>query len=176
VATPVVCNDYLFVSSAYDGALLLKLDRDQPVVEQLWRRKGTSERATDALHCLISTPLMDDANIYGNDMAGVLRCLDVRTGDRLWENKTALPQTRFSTTHFVRQGENIWLFTDRGELIIAKLTPQGYHELSRTELIKPAVTQSPDSVPVCWAHPAFSNKHIYARNDAELVCAELAVK
>jgi outer membrane protein assembly factor BamB len=89
VATPVIGNDCLFVSSAYDGALMLKLDRDKPAVTQLWRRKGKSERATDALHCLISTPLIDGANLYGLDMGGVLRCLDVHTGDRVWENKTA---------------------------------------------------------------------------------------
>ena len=27
---------------------------------------------------------------------------------------------------------------------------------------------------VCWSHPAFAYKHIYARNDEELVCADLS--
>ena len=27
---------------------------------------------------------------------------------------------------------------------------------------------------VCWAHPAFANRHVFARNDEELVCASLA--
>ncbi len=27
---------------------------------------------------------------------------------------------------------------------------------------------------VCWSHPAYAGKHIFARNDEELVCASLA--
>ena len=27
---------------------------------------------------------------------------------------------------------------------------------------------------VCWSHPAYANKHVFARNDEELVCASLA--
>jgi hypothetical protein len=27
---------------------------------------------------------------------------------------------------------------------------------------------------VCWSYPTFANKHIYARNDKELVCADLS--
>jgi len=29
---------------------------------------------------------------------------------------------------------------------------------------------------VCWSHPAFANKHVFARNDEELVCASLAAE
>jgi outer membrane protein assembly factor BamB len=28
---------------------------------------------------------------------------------------------------------------------------------------------------VNWSHPAYANKHIYARNDEEIICASLAV-
>lgn len=29
---------------------------------------------------------------------------------------------------------------------------------------------------VCWTHPAFVNKHVFVRNDEEIVCASLAAK
>ena len=29
---------------------------------------------------------------------------------------------------------------------------------------------------VCWSHPTFANKHIYARNDKELFCSDLSAK
>jgi beta-lactamase regulating signal transducer with metallopeptidase domain len=29
---------------------------------------------------------------------------------------------------------------------------------------------------VCWSHPAFAYKHVFARNDRELVCASLAAE
>jgi len=28
---------------------------------------------------------------------------------------------------------------------------------------------------VNWSHPAYANKHIYARNDEQIICASLAV-
>jgi hypothetical protein len=27
---------------------------------------------------------------------------------------------------------------------------------------------------VNWSHPAYANRHIYARNDEEIICASLA--
>jgi hypothetical protein len=174
VATPVVSGDYLFVTSVYDGALMLKLHRDAPTVEQLWRRKGRSERVTDALQCVISTPYMAGMHLYGIDSWGPLRCLDVRNGERLWEDKTAAPQNHFSTVHFVRHGDDTWLFNELGQLIIARPTPQGYREISRAKLITPTLPQSPGNKPVCWAHPAFAGKRVYARSDEELLCVDLA--
>ena len=29
---------------------------------------------------------------------------------------------------------------------------------------------------VCWSHPGYANKHIFARSDKELVCASLAAE
>nr|NIP25680.1 PQQ-binding-like beta-propeller repeat protein [Phycisphaerae bacterium]NIS54452.1 PQQ-binding-like beta-propeller repeat protein [Phycisphaerae bacterium]NIU12092.1 PQQ-binding-like beta-propeller repeat protein [Phycisphaerae bacterium]NIU59951.1 PQQ-binding-like beta-propeller repeat protein [Phycisphaerae bacterium]NIV00529.1 PQQ-binding-like beta-propeller repeat protein [Phycisphaerae bacterium] len=65
VPTPVFQNNYLFVSSFYDGSLLLKVNPDELTVEKVWRRKGASERETDSLHCMISTPVIQGEHIYG---------------------------------------------------------------------------------------------------------------
>lgn len=76
----------------------------------------------------------------------------------------------------VRNGERTWMFNERGELIIARLTPQGYEEISRARLIEPTLDQLRQRGGVCWAHPAFALKHVFARNDKEIVCASLAAK
>ena len=48
--------------------------------------------------------------------------------------------------------------------------------MSRTQLIKP--TTDPKNRrklgAVNWSHPAYANKHIYARNDEELIAVSLA--
>ena len=95
------------------------------------------------------------------------------TGDRLWEDLTAVPKDRWSTIHFVKNGDKYWLFTERGELIIARLAPDKFHEISRTKLIDPTTEQLSRRGGVCWAHPAFANRHVFQRNDNELVCASL---
>ena len=174
VPTPVVERDRLFVTAFYDGALMLKLCQDEPRVEELWRRRGRSERETDALHAMISTPYCEGDYVYGVDSYGELRCLDARTGDRLWEDLTAVPKARWATIHMVRNGRRVWMFNERGELIISELSPKGFHEISRAKLIEPTTEQLGQRGGVCWSHPGFAYKHVFARNDRELVCASLA--
>jgi hypothetical protein len=65
------------------------------------------------------------------------------------------------------------MFNERGELIIAQLTPQGYHEQSRAKLLEPTTDQLRQRGGVCWSHPAYAHRHVFARNDRELVCADL---
>jgi len=176
VATPVVSGDRLFVTSFYDGSLMLRLRQDEPAVETIWRRRGESERRTDALHSIISTPVILGDYVYGVDSYGELRCLDANTGERVWEDLTATPKARWSTIHFVVNGDQVWMFNERGELIIGKLSPSGFEEVSRTQLIEPTRDQLPQRGGVCWAHPAFANRCVFIRNDRELVCASLAAE
>lgn len=174
IATPVVENDRMFLTSFYDGALMLAVDRNQPAVDRIWKRIGKDERRTDALHSIISTPYLEGDYIYGVDSYGELRCLDAKTGDRLWENLTATPKARWSTIHFVRNGKRMFLFNERGELIIARLSPDGYHEISRAKLIEPTTEQLGQRGGVCWSHPAFAHKCVFQRNDEAIVCADLS--
>ncbi|MCA9120468.1 MAG: PQQ-binding-like beta-propeller repeat protein [Planctomycetaceae bacterium] len=177
IATPVVDGDRLFVTSFYDGSLMLRLGQDKLEVETLWQRAGRDEKNTEALHSIISTPIFDGNYLYGVDSYGELRGLAAATGDRLWEDQTATPRNRWSNIHFVRNADRIWMFNEMGELIIAKLDAVGFHEISRAHLIEPTREQLSGSgrrEGVCWAHPAFAYKHVFARNDRELVCASLA--
>ena len=174
IATPVLHNDYLFVSSFFDGSLLLKVHPDRLAAEKIWQRKGRSERDTDSLHCCISTPVLQGDHIYGVDSYGELRCLDLHTGDRIWESLQAVPKARWANIHLIQNDDKTWMFNERGELVISRLSPKGFHEISRTKLIDPTLGQLNQRGGVCWSHPAFANKHVYARNDEELVCADLS--
>jgi outer membrane protein assembly factor BamB len=173
VPTPVSEGERLFLTAFYDGSLMLKLLQDEPRVEKVWRRQGASERQTDSLHAMISTPYLQGDYVYGVDSYGELRCLDARTGDRVWENLTAVPKARWATIHMVRNGQRMWMFNERGELIIATLSPEGFQEISRAKLLAPTTEQLSQRGGVCWSHPAYAYKHVFARNDRELVCASL---
>ena len=173
IATPVIENNRLFVTSFYDGSLMLKLGTDKPTAEPLWRKVGRDEKNTLALHSIIATPMMLGDYVYGVDSYGELRCLDAKTGKRIWEDLTATPKGRWSNIHMVRNGDKIWMFNERGELIIARLSPTGFDEISRTKLLDPTLDQLRRRGGVCWAHPAYANRHVFVRNDKELVCASL---
>jgi len=177
IATPVVHRDLLFMTNFFDGSLLLRLRQDKPGVEKVWKRVGPSERQTDGLQSMISTPVLKGDYIYGVDSHGELRCLDLMTGKRIWESDAAVRHNRWANIHFVENGDKVWMFNEHGELIISRLSPTGFEEISRAKLIEPTRDQCPSRRGgVNWSHPAFANRHVFARNDKELVCADLAAR
>ena len=176
IPTPVVYKDLLLISDAHEGTFLFRLDQEKPEVKLVWHRRRQDVPDKKALHCLNSTPFIDGDCIYGVDHNGLLRCLRLLTGEQLWEDKTATPQGNFATIHPVRNGDRTWMFNERGELIIARLAPDGFHEISRAKLIEPTLEQARIRGGVAWSHPAFAYRHVFARNDKELVCADLAAK
>jgi len=177
IATPVVYNNYIFVSTFYDGSMLLKLGDHDLSVSLVWKRAGKNERNTDALHCCMSTPVIQKDFIYGVDSYGELRCLDLQTGDRIWEDLTAVKKDRWANIHFVQNDHNTYMFNEHGELIIAKLSKDGFQEIDRAKLIEPTTEQlNRSGAGVTWAHPAFASKHVFARSDRELVCVDLSEK
>ena len=143
----------------------------------VWKGKSDSEIATDTLHSVIGTPVIIGYHIYGFCSYGQLRCLRTATGERVWETQAATKErARWASAFIVKNGDRYFISNDRGELLIARLTPEGYEEVSRTQLIKPT---SPPGVrrqlgQVSVVHPAFANKNIYMRNDEELISASLA--
>ena len=174
IATPVLERGRLFMTSFYDGSIMLAVPSDELSAKQLWSRQGRDEQHTDALHSIISTPYAEGDYVYGVDSYGEFRCLDAKTGERVWESLEPTPKSRWSTIHMVKNNDRMWMFNERGELVIAKLSPQGYQEISRAKLIQPTRVQLPQRGGVCWSHPAFADKHVFARNDEEIVCASLA--
>ena len=176
IATPRPLGDRLFLSCFYNGSLMLRFQpgKDAPTVA--WRTAKMSERDTTHLNCTMNTPVIDGGHIYGACSYGQYRCLRADTGERLWETfaPTSGKSERWGNAFTVKQGNRFFILSERGELIIAKLSPLGYEEISRAPLLEPD-NRDPGR-PVVWSHPAFANRRIYARNDHGLVCADLAEK
>ena len=178
IGTPRRHGDYLFISSFFDGSLLLRLDRAQPRVSVAWKIKGPSEIRPEGLHSLMSTPFLEDGHIYGVCGFGQLRCLQLATGDRVWE--TLEPTTvggkpaRWTTAFLVKHADRFFIYNENGDLIIARLTPQGYAEISRAHLLDP--TNKAGNRNVHWSHPAFANRSVYVRNDRELIRVDLGME
>jgi len=177
VAIPQQQGSLLFFTTFYDGPLMLQLDDKKPGASVLWKGKSDSEIQTDGLHAVITTPAIIGDHIYGICSYGQFRCLLSRSGERVWESQAVTKErARWASGVMVRNGDRLFINNDRGELVIVKPSPNGYQEVSRTHLIKP--TSEPQNrrelVYVNWMYPAYANKHIYARNDEEIICASLA--
>jgi outer membrane protein assembly factor BamB len=179
VATPVFSGNRLLVSSFYNGSRMFRLDPHRPLAELLWKGKSDSEIDTDGLHALVNTPVIQGDYVYGICSYGQFRCLDARTGKRVWETlEVTKERIRWATGLIVQHEDRVFINNDRGELIIAKLSPQGYQEISRTKLIKPTTPSSRrrEMGAVNWSHPAYANRHIIVRNDEEIVRYSLEKK
>lgn len=176
VASPVYDPEkrLLFVSSFFQGPRMLRLAADRPDATLLWRGYSESElpQNTDKIHCLMSTPAFFDNHLFGIDSYGMLRCLELKNGDRIWETLDATGEARWSNAFLIRHEDRFLLFNEHGELILARLTARGYDEISRMKLLEPTLTMRRRKV--VWSHPAFANRCIFARNDQEIVCVDLA--
>lgn len=171
IMVPRKSGDFLFASGIGNVGALFKLDAEEPGVETVWT--GTIK---NAVYCANSTPHIDDGVIYGADCRqGALMGVDLMTGERLWE--TYKPTTGndrragHGTAFIVRNEDRYFLFSETGDLIVAKLTREGYEEISRFHVLQP--TNEAFGRDVVWTHPAFANKCCFARNDKELVCVSL---
>jgi outer membrane protein assembly factor BamB len=161
----------LFASGIGNIGALYRLDAVTPGAEVVWRNRPKASIASAN-----STPMIVGDVLYGCDCeTGFLTAVDLATGDRLWETGVptlGLRRGRHGTAFLVRQGDRHWLFSETGDLILARLTPKGYEELGRTHLLDP--TGECFGREVVWSHPAFAGKAVFARNDRELVCVSLA--
>jgi hypothetical protein len=130
---------------------------------------------TVALSSVNSTPIIDGETMYGIDREGQLRGIELATGKRLWESFAPTSGDRrvnSGTAFLVKNGDCYFLMSETGDLIIARLSPTGYQELSRAHILEP--TSTAFGRHVVWSHPAFANRCAFARNDKEIVCVDLA--
>jgi outer membrane protein assembly factor BamB len=174
IALPRLEGEKLFLTCFYQGSMLLQVGADSAKV--VWNRRSTSDsEMNDGLHTVLGTPVFRDGFIYGVCGFGELRCLDARTGDRKWETYAATEGKKafFANVFITENGDRSFLYNDQGELIIAKLRPEGYREVSRAKLLEP--TEKTRGRTVTWCHPAYANRCAYVHNGKELMCVSLAI-
>lgn len=170
IMTPVRSGPYLFAGGYSKKNILLELAADSPSATTVWRdanRKGLTP--------INVQPFVEGEVMYGVDDNGMLYCVEIASGDRLWETGQPLSSERpvgSGTAFLVKNGDRFWLFNELGELIIAKLSKEGYEEIDRAKVIEP--TNLAFGRDVVWCMPAYANRRAYIRNDAELVCVNLA--
>jgi outer membrane protein assembly factor BamB len=164
ISTPVYSNQRLLIAG-----LMLKLDPDKPAATVLWpETKAVSKRVLSNT----STALLQGGYVYSAKTSGELVCLDAGTGEQVWETSSVTSLKNGSCIHLTPNGGSVLLFTDQGNLIRARLSSEGYQELSRVHLLDP--THPFNGRNVVWPPPAYANRHIFVRNDRELICASLA--
>jgi outer membrane protein assembly factor BamB len=186
-------GDLLFAGGVFDRAVVVRLDKDKPGAGVVWvegQPKGDAKeepkkaaRPTRGLYPVNMTPFVEGGVIYGVDQPGMLRAVDLKTGKHLWatfkpvvgeEKDEDFKGAGSGTAFLVKNGDRFFIFAETGDLVIAKLSPQKYEEVSRAHLLER--TGAAFGRKVVWSHPAFADKCVFARNDKEIVCASLAAE
>ncbi|HJZ57858.1 MAG TPA: PQQ-binding-like beta-propeller repeat protein [Gemmataceae bacterium] len=185
-----VGDDGLFITSFYNGSMLLKVGANS--AEVVWKcpKEGERPNQTTTLNSIIPTPVIVNEHVYGVCSYGQLRCLEVKTGKRVWEDMRATrgartpmkvaenPEPadgeRWSNAFLIPHADRYFIFNEQGDLIIARLSPKGYEEIDRAHIIEPTNPNAAGGRKVVWVHPAFANRCMFVRNDKEVVCVSLA--
>jgi outer membrane protein assembly factor BamB len=158
IATPVVVGDMVLVSGYWEGTKAIRLGKSLAEAELIWEDNRH-------LRGLMSQPMHRDGHGYLLDKHHGLTCFELASGKRLWDDGNRLTQrSRNPQANLVWLGDSdrVIALNAEGELILARLTPAGYEEQSRTKIIDPT-----------WAHPAFAGSRVFARDDKQIVCRRL---
>lgn len=158
IATPIAVDGKVFISSGEDhGSALLKLTAkgDAFTASEVWASNGSSS----AMRNEWQTSILHNGHLYGMDNVGGagpithLACIEAATGKRVWQ------EARFGKGNLIFADGKLFISTMRGELVIARATPERYEEISRAKVFKGSRTA-----------PALANGRLYLRDDKEIVC------
>jgi formylglycine-generating enzyme required for sulfatase activity/outer membrane protein assembly factor BamB len=158
IATPIFQENIVLVSNYWEGAKAIRLGNGPQNAKVIWQNRRQ-------LRALMSQPLYRGGYGYLLDKRLGLTCFQLKTGKKLWDDgnrMTSKGRNPQATLVWLGDEDRAIILNSDGELILARLNPTGYHEQSRTKIIRPT-----------WAHPAYGGECVYARNDQELVAVSL---
>jgi outer membrane protein assembly factor BamB len=156
-ATPVVVDDYIFLSASYNtGSVLLKANPNTWQIQKAWAGE-------DILSSHYATAVYRDGFLYGLDgrtdpglEPPTLRCVEFKTGKVKWKKDLA-------AASITLVGNGLLILTEQGELVRAPASPDAFNPLARAQILSSQVR----------AHPALADGKLYARSKNMLVCVDL---
>ena len=156
-ATPLVLGDTVFLSACYGtGAILLRLNGGE--LEKVWS-------GDDLLSNHYATSVEKDGFLYGihgrtdpgYNPGPKLRCVDIKARKMVWETDA------IGAASITRAGDRLLILTEKGELVDAMATPEGFRPTNRASILH-AETRP---------FPAMADGLFYARSKDQLVCIDL---
>ena len=170
IMTAVKSGDYLYFGGYQKKNILLKLDKDKPAATKEWRDK--KDAGVSAVNV---QPFLQDGVLYGSDDNGTMYAVELPSGKRLWESTDLVggKAVGSETAFLVKNGDRFFSFTEKGDLVICKLTKEKYEEIDRAKGLM-AQTNTAFGRKVVWCAPAYAHKRMFVRNDKEIACFSLA--
>lgn len=154
-SSPLVADDFVFSASGYGkGGSLVRLDKS-----------GESIRSqfvyhTDNMRSHHGDMVIDNGLIFGSDDPGVLTCLDLKTGEVKWKNRSV---GKGAVTY---ADGHIYLRSEQGPVALVKAAGESYVESGRFD-------QPHRSNMSAWSHPVVAAGRLFLRDQDALLCYQL---
>lgn len=161
IATPLFEQGHILVCGYWEGSKLIKVSDDLKTAKLVWEEN-------EYLRGLMSQPLYRKEHVYLLDKQHGIVCFNLITGKVVWTDKNQLtPRGRNPQVSLVwiNYSSHAMCLNAEGELVVTSLTPKGYDEISRYKITE-----------FTWAHPAYSEDLVFARDDKKLVCYRIPSK
>ena len=171
-STPVVWDDYVFISETYGPGSALLRYRGHEAPEPVWT--DLKNRRQKSMQTHWNTPIYHEGYLYGSSgrhtANAELRCIEATTGRVMW----SMPDLTRSSLLYVK-GYFVCL-SEYGVVRLIRANPQRYELIREFE---PSARLTVDEPPVkllrypAWAAPILSHGLMYVRGRDRLVCYDL---
>jgi len=151
VATPIVVNDYIFISSGYGkGCAVVKIEKRDG------KLTANQVYANTRMRNHFSSSVFWKDHVYGFNDA-ILTCLEFRTGTMKWRH------SGFEKGSLMIADNHLIILGEHGMLALAEATPDEYREVASTQISRER----------CWTMPVLANGRLYVRDESKLRCLDL---
>jgi outer membrane protein assembly factor BamB len=141
-STPIIFDDCIVVNSQTIGLVCIKIAKDGDSL------KANPSWANKQMKINISTPVLVGHFLYSQGVGHNLVCVDATDGKLMWSQEGF--GEKYSS--IIAIGKNLFIVTDRGELVMAGADSSKYTELGRMQICGKT-----------WSHPAYSDGKLYVR-------------
>ena len=150
-ANPILSGNKVFISSGYNrGGGVFDISKNPPA--KVWENKNMRNH--------MASSVLWQGHLYGVD-ENQLRCVVFDTGSVAWTDKVS------GKGSLILADGKLIVLTERGELIVANPSPEGFKPISRAQVVGGK----------CWAAPTLANGKIYVRTGpGDVVCLDVSGK
>jgi outer membrane protein assembly factor BamB len=161
IATPIVVDEYVFISSAYNmGCALLRAEKSGDEVKLV----KVYERRRNGFQNHHATSVYQDKHLFGthgSQGSGGLKCVEFSTGKEVedWGDP------RIGQASLILAGDHLILQSASGHLYLIEANPKEYRQIAKT----PQVLSGANN----WASPVLVDGRVYLRDDQNVVCLDV---
>ncbi len=157
-SSPLFAENMVFSASGYGkgGAMVRLVARGKKI-------EATHAYHTNKMENHHGGMVLLDGHVYGSSDPGILRCLDLATGDVKWENRSVGKGAITCADGY------LYVRSEQGPVALVEATPSGYNEAGRFDQPNRSGAQA-------WAHPVVAQGKLFLRDQDVLLVYDIKGK